>query len=102
MENAIHYSTDHSSIRVESSIVGSYAVLTITDYGIGIPPEDLPHVTERFYRVNKARSRSDGGSGLGLSIVEQIVKQHKGKLEIKSIVDEGTVVSVMFPLMEEE
>ena len=102
LENAIHYSTDHSSIRVESSIVDADAVLTITDYGIGIPPEDLPYVTERFYRVNKARSRSDGGSGLGLSIVEQIVKQHKGKLKIKSILDEGTVVSVMFPLMEEE
>lgn len=102
LENAIHYSTDHSSIHVESSIVDSFAILTITDYGIGIPPEDLPHVTERFYRVNKARSRSDGGSGLGLSIVEQIVKQHKGKLEIKSIVGEGTSVSVMFPLMEEE
>ncbi len=102
LENAIHYSTDHSSIRVESSIVESYAVLTITDYGIGIPPEDLPHVTERFYRVNKARSRSDGGSGLGLSIVEQIVKQHKGKLKIKSILGEGAAVSVMFPLMEEE
>lgn len=62
----------------------------------------LPHVTERFYRVNKARSRLNGGSGLGLSIVEQIVKQHKGKLKIKSILGEGTAVSVMFPLMEEE
>ncbi|MGN7477904.1 sensor histidine kinase [Solibacillus silvestris] len=101
IENAIHYSYEQSNIIIESDIVQSQAVLTVTDYGIGIPSEDLPHVTERFYRVNKARSRSDGGSGLGLSIVEQIVKQHKGNLKIASKLGEGTSVFITLPLMEE-
>lgn len=102
IENAIHYSHAHASILIESEIVDSKAMLTITDYGIGIPTDDLPYVTERFYRVNKARSRSDGGSGLGLSIVEQIVKQHKGNLKLKSTLGEGTTVFVTLPLMEDQ
>jgi len=68
---------------------------------MGIPQEDLSHVTERFYRVNKARSRADGGSGLGLSIVEQLLKQLHGKIEIESEVEKGTVVKITLPLMEE-
>jgi len=78
------------------------AQIIIKDYGIGIPQEDLPHVTERFYRVNKARSRADGGSGLGLSIVEQLLKQLYGKIEIESKVEKGTTVKITLPLMEEE
>ena len=65
------------------------AQIIIRDYGIGIPVEDLTHVTERFYRVNKARSRADGGSGLGLSIVEQLLKQLQGTLEIESVVEKA-------------
>lgn len=101
IENSIHYSHEHSSIVIHSDMDYSKAVITITDYGIGIPTEDLPYVTERFYRVNKARSRSDGGSGLGLSIVGQIVNQHKGVLKINSTIGEGTTVSITLPLMEE-
>ena len=77
------------------------AQITIRDYGIGIPAEDLTHVTERFYRVNKARSRADGGSGLGLSIVEQLLKQLQGTLEIESVVEKGTSVKIRLPLMED-
>ena len=73
----------------------------ILDEGIGIPSEDLPHITERFYRVNKARSRTDGGSGLGLSIVEQLMKQHEGSVKIESILGQGTKVTLTLPLMEE-
>ncbi|MEG0472518.1 MAG: ATP-binding protein, partial [Solibacillus sp.] len=101
IENAIRYSQENAAISIDSQEIGSEAVITVTDSGIGIPTEDLPHITERFYRVNKARSRSDGGSGLGLSIVEQIIKQHHGKLQIKSILQKGTDVIITLPIMEE-
>ncbi|ATP41764.1 two-component sensor histidine kinase [Solibacillus sp. R5-41] len=101
IENAVRYSQENAAILIHSKEIGSDAVITVTDSGIGIPAEDLPHITERFYRVNKARSRSDGGSGLGLSIVEQIVKQHHGKLKIESTLAKGTDVIITLPIMEE-
>lgn len=101
IENAIRYSHEHAQIIITTSKLDNQAVITIQDFGIGIPEDDLPYVTERFYRVNKARSRADGGSGLGLSIVEQIVKQHKGTLKVESISEQGTRVIVTLPLMEE-
>ena len=73
IENAINYSNEGSTVHVNASILGKLVVITVEDTGIGIPAEDIPYLTERFYRVNKARSRADGGSGLGLSIVEQLV-----------------------------
>ncbi|WP_274308047.1 sensor histidine kinase [Solibacillus daqui] len=101
IENAIRYSHVQAQIIITTSKRENQAVITVQDFGIGIPKEDLPHVTERFYRVNKARSRADGGSGLGLSIVEQIVKQHNGTLKIESVSEQGTRVIVTLPLMEE-
>ena len=101
LENAIRYSHEASKIILTTMQRNDQAVITIQDFGQGIPAADLPHVTERFYRVNKARSRMDGGSGLGLSIVEQITKQHKGTLKIDSTIEQGTLVTVTLPLMEE-
>lgn len=101
IENAIRYSHEHAQIIMTTSKLDNEAVITIQDFGIGIPEEDVPHVTERFYRVNKARSRMDGGSGLGLSIVEQIIQQHNGSLKIESKVEQGTNVMITLPLMEE-
>lgn len=101
IENAIRYSHEHAQIIMTTSQLDNEAVITIQDFGIGIPEEDVPHVTERFYRVNKARSRMDGGSGLGLSIVEQIIQQHNGSLKIESKVEQGTNVMITLPLMEE-
>lgn len=101
LENAIRYSHEASKIILTTKQHNDQAVITIQDFGQGIPAADLPHVTERFYRVNKARSRMDGGSGLGLSIVEQITKQHKGTLKIDSTIEQGTLVTVTLPLMEE-
>ncbi|MCH7322830.1 ATP-binding protein [Solibacillus sp. MA9] len=101
IENAIRYSHEQAQIIITTSKRENQAVITVQDFGIGIPKDDLPHVTERFYRVNKARSRADGGSGLGLSIVEQIVKQHNGTLKIESKSEQGTRVIVTLPLMEE-
>lgn len=101
IENAIRYSHEQAQIRLTTSKVANKAVITIQDFGIGIPEEDLPHITERFYRVNKARSRVDGGSGLGLSIVERIIQQHNGTLKIESKIKQGTSVIITLPLMEE-
>ncbi|WP_285396372.1 ATP-binding protein [Lysinibacillus sp. fls2-241-R2A-57] len=101
IENAINYSYEQSKVEITAIENNDHAVITIKDYGIGIPQEDLSHVTERFYRVNKARSRADGGSGLGLSIVEQLLKQLHGKIDIASEVEKGTVIKIMLPLMEE-
>ncbi|MGL4313622.1 MAG: sensor histidine kinase, partial [Sphingomonas sp.] len=71
--------------------------LSITDEGEGIPPEHLPRLTERFYRVDSGRSRALGGTGLGLAIVKHIVERHRGRLDIASTVGKGTVVSVLLP-----
>jgi signal transduction histidine kinase len=101
IENAIRYSKKQGTITVKSETKDNQAIICIVDEGIGIPAEDLPHITERFYRVNKARSRSDGGSGLGLSIVEQIMKQHQGELFIVSTFEKGTSVTLTLPLLEE-
>lgn len=101
LENALRYSEKATEITVSCFKENKEAVIEVKDEGIGIPQEDLPFVTERFYRVNKARSRADGGSGLGLSIVEQLVEAHEGKIEIKSKVNEGTVITLRFPTIEE-
>ena len=100
LENAIRYSGRGTSIRLKAVMEGHEAVIQVEDSGIGIPREDLPRITERFYRVNKARSRADGGSGLGLSIVDQLVGQHHGTLHIESELGKGTTVTVRLPLME--
>jgi two-component system phosphate regulon sensor histidine kinase PhoR len=94
--NAVRYGCDRpdSRITVSAEQDGRWVILTVTDFGPGIPREHLPRVTERFYRVDPARSRESGGTGLGLAIVKHIVERHRGSLEIKSIVGVGTSVSV--------
>ena len=72
-------------------------VLTVTDYGKGIAPEHLPRLTERFYRVDKGRSRAVGGTGLGLAIVKHIVNRHRGQLVIQSEPGTGTTIRVWLP-----
>lgn len=101
IENAIRYSDANTEIHIKTIAKQKDAMTTIQDSGIGIPEEDLPRITERFYRVNKARSREDGGSGLGLSIVDHLVKQHNGQLTIQSEYKKGTCVTVAIPLMED-
>ncbi len=101
IENALRYSGEQTEIMIRAIKEGDSAVITIQDHGIGIPKEDLPYITERFYRVNKARSRSDGGSGLGLSIVDQLIKEHKGTWHIASELGTGTLVTIQIPLIEE-
>ncbi len=101
MENAIRYSPNGGTIT--SSVVSKKknAVVCISDTGTGIPPEHLPRIFERFYRVDKARSRADGGAGLGLAIAKHIAEAHGGKIEVESQVGKGTIFYVSLPLINQ-
>lgn len=94
LDNAIKYTPEGGRINLSVSLNDRCVELQVTDSGIGIEAEHLPHVLERFYRIDKARTRADGGTGLGLSIVESIVFAHGGKIAIQSQPEEGTTVSV--------
>ena len=98
LDNAIRYTPHGGEISVSVQAEGEMAVVSISDTGIGIPPEDLPHIFERFYRVDKARSRSEGGSGLGLAIAKHITEIHGGRIEIESKLGTGSTFRVYLPL----
>lgn len=94
LDNAVKYSEASSPVRVRGSVHGDKALFEVSDYGIGIPEKDLPHVTERFYRVDKARSRKQGGTGLGLAIAKQLVERYGGSMTIQSKELAGTTVTI--------
>mgnify|MGYP004512156631 FL=1 len=100
MENGVKYTVPGGFVRADVSIDGAQVVITVSDNGIGIPAEDMPHVFERFYRVDKARSRQIGGTGLGLSIVGDTVQRRNGKITVSSREGGGTEFVVRFPLAE--
>ena len=97
IDNAVKYSPDASEIKVSLAERPSAVEVRVKDSGIGIPKEHLDRVFERFYRVDKARSRELGGTGLGLGIAKHIVLAHKGQINIESEVNKGTIVSVTLP-----
>lgn len=97
ISNSIKYTPENGIIKVSTQYKDEGAYFVVEDNGIGIPKEDLPRIFERFYRVDKARSRELGGTGLGLSIVKQIVELHKGEVNIESEVEKGTIVRVKLP-----
>lgn len=101
LENAIHYSPVSSTIAIGNEIAKNETTIHIKDEGCGIAPEHLAHITERFYRVNKARSRADGGTGLGLSIASQLIEIQNGKLTFTSEIEKGTTVYITLPLWED-
>jgi two-component system OmpR family sensor kinase len=94
IENAVRHTPEEGRITLSAREAGDEVVITVADTGEGIAPEHLPHVCERFYRVDAARSRAHGGAGLGLAICQSIVQAHGGKLEIESEVGRGTTVRV--------
>jgi len=98
LSNALKYSEAESKpVRVSCDLKKSYAVIRITDFGIGIPQEELAHIFEPFYRVDKSRAKDTGGFGLGLSLCKTIMEAHSGKIEVQSKPEEGTTVSLFFP-----
>jgi two-component system sensor histidine kinase VicK len=100
VSNALQYTPSGGRVTVCAERDGGCLRVTVADTGIGIPAEDLPHVFERFYRVDKARSRRRGGTGLGLALAREIAERHGGRIRIDSRVGEGTTVVVSLPLEE--
>ncbi|MFL6736939.1 MAG: sensor histidine kinase [Sphingomonas sp.] len=100
ISNALRYGCDRpdSSLEISASRESRWLMVSVTDHGPGIPREHLPRVTERFYRVDAARSLESGGTGLGLAIVKHIVERHKGSLAIRSTPGVGTSVTVRLPV----
>lgn len=99
-DNAIKYNHAGGRVSVDVRPTETDVILTVSDTGIGIPPEAQERIFERFYRVDKSRSKSVGGTGLGLSIVKHAVKLHNGEIEIRSIVDKGTAMIITLPKKE--
>ena len=98
LANAVKYTPNGGRIRLSGHVLDDMLWISVTDNGVGIPEEDLPRLFERFYRVEKARSRDKGGTGLGLAIAAEIVRYHNGTIEVASKVDKGTTVTVKLPL----
>ena len=97
LNNAIKYSPDGGKIKVGMKTTDAQLIISISDEGLGIPKKDLPRIFDRFYRVDKARSRAQGGTGLGLSIAKEIVKQHKGFIWAKSEYGKGSTFTIVLP-----
>ena len=97
INNAVRYTPAGGKIRLTWHAAGDGAEFAVSDTGEGIAPEHIPHLTERFYRVDTARSRASGGTGLGLSIVKHVLLRHEGKLEIESEVGQGSTFRCLFP-----
>ncbi|MBD2360804.1 HAMP domain-containing histidine kinase [Anabaena minutissima FACHB-250] len=98
LDNACKYTPAGGHVHLRLFIQSYWAVIEVMDDGIGIPKADLPHIFERFYRVDKKRTRQTGGYGLGLSIVQQIVSAHTGHISVKSVVDQGSTFQIFLPL----
>jgi len=97
LDNAIKYTPANGEVRLAAEKSGGVFVVRVKDTGIGIMPEDVPRIFERFYRVDKARSRRSGGTGLGLSIVKHIVEAHGGHVRVDSEINRGSVFSFTLP-----
>ena len=102
VENGIKYNVPGGSLTVTLDRMEDNAVVSIKDTGVGIPDDAVGHVFERFFRVDKARSRKSGGSGLGLSIVRNMVERNSGKISLESVMGQGSTFTLMFPVFDTE
>jgi len=98
LDNAIKYSGSHQPVEVGAEVVGDRIALVVRDHGIGIPTRDLERIFERFYRVDRARSRETGGTGLGLAIVRHVVQAHGGEVTVTSSEGEGSTFTIQVPI----
>lgn len=100
VDNAIQYTPEDGVIRLSYMYNDDCVVISIADTGIGIPPEQLPHIFDMFYRGDESRSPLTGDNGLGLTIAERIIRTHQGKIEVESVVDEGTTFHITLPILK--
>jgi len=98
VEDAVKYSEPECSVQIESHGDGGLVEISVRDHGVGIPQRDLNRVFERFYRVDRARSRATGGTGLGLSIVRHVVTNHDGEIVVRSMEGEGSTFLLRLPV----
>jgi signal transduction histidine kinase len=98
IDNAIHYTPEGGNVRVQLGNEQEEVCVEVVDTGPGIPEDDLPHIFERFYRVDKSRDRDKGGAGLGLAIAKTILKLHGRSLEVESTVEQGTTFRFWLPV----
>jgi signal transduction histidine kinase len=97
IENAVNYSPDGGTIELSAEVEGDRVLITVGDFGPGLPESDLGRVFERFYRVDKSRSRDPGGTGLGLSIVRHLVELHGGRIHAANRTDGGAIFTISLP-----
>ena len=97
LDNALKYTNTNGTVTVNLKKYQNNILLSVANTGKGIPEENMPEIFDRFYRIDKSRSKNNGGYGLGLAIANAIVKQHKGKISVKSVLGESTIFSVEFP-----
>jgi signal transduction histidine kinase len=98
VDNARRHTPAEGTIRIGATVQGHYLLVWVSDTGIGIDPADLPHIFERFYRADRSRTTSTGGSGLGLSIVKAIITAHGGKIWAESALGQGTRITFTLPV----
>ena len=101
-ENGIKYNKSNGQLVITLLRQEENAIIRIKDSGVGIPEESIAHVFERFYRIDKARSRKSGGAGLGLAIVKTMVERNHGEISVESVLGEGTEFTVVFPIFDVE
>jgi two-component system phosphate regulon sensor histidine kinase PhoR len=102
LDNAFKYTPPDGQVRISAWPDSDMVKVAVADTGIGIPPEDLDRIFERFYRVDKARSREIGGTGLGLSIVKNIIEAYGGRVEVESSLNRGSVFSFTVPVYDDQ
>jgi signal transduction histidine kinase len=100
LENAVAHTPKGGTINVAANAKGKWVEVSVSDTGEGIPAEDLPHIFERFYRVDKSRARATGGSGLGLTIAKRLVEAHGGAITVQSKLGKGSRFSFTLPVAE--
>jgi signal transduction histidine kinase len=98
--NAINYSTDSGQVEVTAQCLGEYMEIKVADTGVGIPPEELPKIFDKFYRVKHPKTRQVLGTGLGLAIVKGIVEAHHGTIDVESVPDRGTTFRILLPILK--